>query len=140
MPVGEAVICGLHHVGIAVHNLEEAAGAYRALGLSVEKVETVESEQVRVAFIPVGDTHIELLEPTGASSPVARFLEKRGPGVHHLCFVVDDVAQAMAQARAAGLVLLDETPRVGAGGSRVCFIHPKSTGGVLLELWQDDHA
>ncbi|GBC79062.1 hypothetical protein HRbin09_00276 [bacterium HR09] len=140
MPVGEAVICGLHHVGIAVHNLEEAAGAYRALGLSVEKVETVESEQVRVAFIPVGDTHIELLEPTGASSPVARFLEKRGPGVHHLCFVVDDVAQAMAQARAAGLLLLDETPRVGAGGSRVCFIHPKSTGGVLLELWQDDHA
>lgn len=140
MPVGEAVICGLHHVGIAVHNLEEAAGAYRALGLSVEKVETVESEQVRVAFIPVGDTHIELLEPTAASSPVARFLEKRGPGVHHLCFVVDDVAQAMAQARAAGLLLLDETPRVGAGGSRVCFIHPKSTGGVLLELWQDDHA
>lgn len=140
MPVGEAVICGLHHVGIAVHNLEEAAGAYRALGLSVEKVETVESEQVRVAFIPVGGTHIELLEPTGASSPVARFLEKRGPGVHHLCFLVDDVAQAMAQARAAGLVLLDETPRVGAGGSRVCFIHPKSTGGVLLELWQDDHA
>ncbi|MFZ5805317.1 MAG: methylmalonyl-CoA epimerase [Acidobacteriota bacterium] len=138
--MGEAVICGLHHVGIAVHNLEEAAGAYRALGLSVEKVETVESEQVRVAFIPVGDTHIELLEPTGASSPVARFLEKRGPGVHHLCFVVDDVAQAMAQARAAGLLLLDETPRVGAGGSRVCFIHPKSTGGVLLELWQDDHA
>lgn len=140
MPVGEAVICGLHHVGIAVHNLEEAAGAYLALGLSVEKVETVESEQVRVAFIPVGDTHIELLEPTAASSPVARFLEKRGPGVHHLCFVVDDVAQAMAQARAAGLLLLDETPRVGAGGSRVCFIHPKSTGGVLLELWQDDHA
>jgi methylmalonyl-CoA/ethylmalonyl-CoA epimerase len=140
MPVGEAVICGLHHVGIAVHNLDEAAGAYRALGLSVEKVETVEGVQVRVAFIPVGDTHIELLEPTGASSPVARFLEKRGPGVHHLCFVVDDVAQAMAQARAAGLLLLDETPRVGAGGSRVCFIHPKSTGGVLLELWQDDHA
>ncbi|MEW5876792.1 methylmalonyl-CoA epimerase [Thermoanaerobaculum aquaticum] len=138
--MGEAVICGLHHVGIAVHNLDEAAGAYRALGLSVEKVETVEGEQVRVAFIPVGDTHIELLEPTGASSPVARFLEKRGPGVHHLCFVVDDVAQAMAQARAAGLLLLDETPRVGAGGSRVCFIHPKSTGGVLLELWQDDHA
>lgn len=140
MPIGEIVIFGLHHVGIAVANLDEAAEAYRALGLLVEKVETVESEQVRVAFIPVGDTHIELLEPTGAGSPVAKFLQKRGPGVHHLCFLVDNVQHAMAQARAAGLVLLDETPRVGAGGSRVCFIHPKSTGGVLLELWQDDHA
>lgn len=140
MPRGDAVIRGLHHVGVAVHNLEEAVRAYRALGLSVEKVETVESEQVRVAFLPVGETHIELLEPTSPTSPVARFLEKRGAGVHHLCFVVDDLAQAMAQARASGLLLLDETPRVGAGGSRVCFIHPKSVGGVLVELWQDDHA
>lgn len=140
MPLGDEVIYGLHHVGVAVHNLEEAASAYRALGLTVEKVETVESEQVRVAFLPVGETHIELLEPTSATSPVARFLEKRGSGVHHLCFLVDDVEKAMAQARASGLVLLDETPRVGAGGSRVCFIHPKSVGGVLVELWQDDHA
>lgn len=140
MPLGDAVIYGLHHVGIAVHNLEEAAEAYRALGLAVAKVETVESEKVRVAFLPVGETHIELLEPTDPSSPVARFLEKRGSGVHHLCFLVDDLGHAMEQAKASGLVLLDETPRVGAGGSRVCFIHPKSTGGVLLELWQDDHA
>lgn len=140
MPLGDTVIRGLHHVGIAVHNLEEAAKAYRALGLAVEKVETVESEEVRVAFIPLGETHLELLEPTDPSSPVARFLEKRGPGVHHLCFLVDDLMHAMAQAKASGLVLLDETPRVGAGGSRVCFIHPKSAGGVLVELWQDDHA
>lgn len=130
----------LHHVGVAVRSLEAAAKAYEALGLTVEKVETVASEQVRVAFIPVGETHIELLEPTGPASPVARFLEKRGEGVHHLCFAVDDVEKAMADARDAGLALLDETPRTGAGGSRVCFIHPKSTGGVLVELWQADDA
>lgn len=134
------MIRGLHHVGVAVRSLEEAARAYEALGLTVARVETVEGEQVRVAFIAVGETHIELLEPTGPTSPVARFLEKRGEGVHHLCFAVDDIARTMARAREAGLVLLDETPRTGAGGSRVCFIHPKSTGGVLVELWQDDHA
>ncbi len=134
------MIRGLHHVGIAVQNLEKATQAYQALGLVVEKVETVASEQVRVAFLPVGETHIELLEPTTPTSPVARFLEKRGPGVHHLCFLVDDVGEAMAAAKGSGLVLLSESPRVGAGGSRVCFIHPKSVGGVLVELWQDDHA
>lgn len=134
------MIRGLHHVGVAVRSLEEAARAYEALGLTVARVETVEGEQVRVAFIAVGETHIELLEPTGPTSPVARFLEKRGEGVHHLCFAVDDIARTMARAREAGLVLLDETPRTGAGGARVCFIHPKSTGGVLVELWQDDHA
>ncbi|MGC8916468.1 MAG: methylmalonyl-CoA epimerase [Thermoanaerobaculum sp.] len=130
----------LHHVGVAVGNLEEAAKAYQALGLSVTKVETVPSEEVRVAFIPVGETHIELLEPTSPHSPIARFLEKRGPGVHHLCLAVGDLAHLMDRARAGGLKLLDETPRVGASGSRVCFIHPKSVGGVLVELWQDDHA
>lgn len=134
------MITRLHHVGVAVRSVDEAAKAYEALGLTVEKVETVETEQVRVAFIPVGETHIELLEPTGPGSPVARFLEKRGEGVHHLCFAVDDVGQAMADARAAGLSLLDETPRTGAGGARVCFIHPRSMGGVLVELWQDRDA
>ncbi|MCS7182299.1 MAG: methylmalonyl-CoA epimerase [Thermoanaerobaculum sp.] len=130
----------VHHIGVAVSNLEEATRAYQALGLAVERVEEVPTEQVRVAFIPVGETHIELLEPTSPASPVARFLEKRGPGVHHLCFLVEDVAQALGLARDAGLSVLDEKPRMGAGGAQVCFIHPKSTGGVLVELWQGEHA
>jgi methylmalonyl-CoA/ethylmalonyl-CoA epimerase len=130
----------LHHIGVAVANLEEAIRAYRALGLAVEKVEAVPSEMVRVAFLPVGEAHLELLEPTDPASPVARFLEKRGPGLHHLCFAVQDIGKALASAQAAGLAPLDGAPRPGAGGSQVCFFHPKSTGGVLVELWQDPHA
>jgi len=130
----------LHHIGVAVANLEEAIRAYRALGLAVEKVEEVPSEMVRVAFLPVGEAHLELLEPTDPASPVARFLEKRGPGLHHLCFAVQDIGKAVAAAQAAGLAPLDAAPRPGAGGSQVCFFHPKSTGGVLVELWQDPHA
>ena len=130
----------LHHIGVAVANLEEAIRAYRALGLAVEKVEEVPSEKVRVAFLPVGEAHLELLEPTDPASPVARFLEKRGPGLHHLCFAVQDIGKALASAQAAGLAPLDPAPRPGAGGAQVCFFHPKSTGGVLVELWQDPHA
>jgi len=134
------MVSKLHHIGVAVANLEEAIRAYRALGLAVEKVEEVESEKVRVAFLPVGETHLELLEPTDPASPVARFLEKRGPGLHHLCFAVQDIHKAMASAKAAGLAPLDQAPRPGAGGAQVCFFHPKSTGGVLVELWQDRDA
>jgi methylmalonyl-CoA epimerase len=130
----------LHHVGVAVANLEEAVKAYEALGLAVEKVEVVETEGVKVAFLPVGETHLELLQPLSPQSPVARFLASRGPGLHHLCLEVEDLAHAMAQGQRAGLQLVGEAPRQGAGGAQVCFFHPRSLGGVLVELWQEDHA
>lgn len=134
------MVSKLHHVGVAVANLEEAVGRYRALGLVVERVEEVPSEGVRVAFLPVGETHLELLQPTDPNSPVARFLAKHGPGLHHLCLQVDDLAASLQRAQAAGLELVGEGPRTGASGAQVCFFHPRSTGGVLLELWQDGHA
>lgn len=134
------MVTKLHHVGVAVANLEEAVSHYQALGLKVEKVEEVPSEGVRVAFLPVGETHLELLQPTDPNSPVARFLAKHGPGLHHLCLQVDDLAASLRRAQAAGLELVGDGPRAGASGARVCFFHPRSTGGVLLELWQDGHA
>jgi methylmalonyl-CoA/ethylmalonyl-CoA epimerase len=125
----------LNHVGIAVRSLEEALAPYRdALGLQVSQIEEVVSEQVKVAFLPAGDTRIELLEPTGDASAIARFLSRRGEGVHHLCFEVDDIEAALARLRAAGVQLIDETPRPGAGGCRVAFVHPRGMAGVLVEL------
>lgn len=130
----------VHHIGVAVANLEQAIEGYKALGLRVEKVEKVASEGVRVAFLPVGETFIELLEPLDPESPVARFVAKRGPGLHHICLEVADLEAAMAQARQGGLHLVGEAPRRGAQGSKVCFVHPGSLSGVLVELWQDNHA
>ncbi|MGQ9496109.1 MAG: methylmalonyl-CoA epimerase [Thermoanaerobaculaceae bacterium] len=130
----------VHHIGVAVANLAQAVEGYKALGLKVEKVEEVVSEGVRVAFLPVGETMIELLEPLDPGSPVARFLAKRGPGLHHICFEVADLEAAIAQARQGGLNFVGEAPRRGAQDSKVCFIHPQSLFGVLVELWQDNHA
>lgn len=110
---------------------------YEALGLELSGEETVAEQKVRVAFLPVEGSRIELLEPTAPDSPIAGFLEKRGEGLHHLCFRVDDIVAAMARLRAQGLALLSAEPQTGAHGARVCFIHPKSTGGVLIELWED---
>lgn len=125
----------LDHLGVAVRSLEPALGLYRdCLGLTVGGIEEVPQEKVRVAFVPVGDTRIELLEPTGPDSPVARFLDKRGEGLHHLCFEVDSLEVALDPARVGGLELLPGYPRAGAGGERVAFFHPRSTGGVLIEL------
>jgi methylmalonyl-CoA/ethylmalonyl-CoA epimerase len=126
----------LDHVGIAVTSLEEGAAFYRALGLEVTGTEEVPEQGVRVAFLPLGETRLELLEPTGPSSPIARHLQKRGPGLHHLCVRVDDIRAAMRSLSEAGYTLLSEEPQEGAHGCLVCFVHPRSAGGVLLELSQ----
>lgn len=123
------------HIGIAVKNLDDGIRAYHnGLGLSLHGRETVAGDRVRVAFLPVGDTEVELLEPTDTDSPIARFIEKRGEGIHHIAFEVDDIEQALASLAENGFRLIDEKPRTGAGGTRVAFIHPKSVHGVLIEL------
>ncbi len=128
----------LDHVGIAVAGLEQALAFYRdALGLEVSTPHDVPSEAVRAVFVPVGQTSLELLEATSPDSPIGRFLERRGPGLHHITLRVDDLDAALAQLRTRGVRVLDETPRPGAHGSRVAFIHPSSAGGVLVELKQD---
>jgi methylmalonyl-CoA/ethylmalonyl-CoA epimerase len=123
----------IDHLGIAVPALDEAIATYEALGFRVEKTHDVPTEKVRAAFLPVGESHLELLEPTDPSSAIARFLEKRS-GLHHVCVLVDDLDAALAGMEARGVPLLDDKPRVGAGGCRVAFVHPKGAGGVLLEL------
>ncbi len=123
----------IDHLGIAVPSLAEAVKAYEALGFTVQSTEEVPTEKVRVAFLPVGESRLELLEPTDTGSVIARFLEKRS-GLHHVCVLVEDIDAALAELRARGVALVDETPRPGAGGSRVAFVHPRAAGGVLLEL------
>jgi methylmalonyl-CoA epimerase len=125
----------IEHIGIATRALDDALGFWRdALGLQVTQTEIVEEQGVRVAMLPVGEPRIELLEPTSADSPVAKFLEKRGAGIHHIAVRVDDIRAALDQLKEKGARLIDETPRVGAGGCLVAFVHPSSAGGVLLEL------
>jgi len=126
----------IDHLGIAVPSLEEAVAAYRRLGFELEATHEVPTERVKTAFLPVGETHLELLEPTDATSPIARFLQKRS-GLHHVCLLVDDIEAALGELKARGVEVLDEAPRVGAGGCRVAFIHPRSAGGVLLELKEE---
>ena len=126
----------IDHLGIAVPSLDAAVAAYEARGFRVEARHEVPSEKVRTAFLPVGESHLELLEPTDATSVIARFLEKRS-GLHHVCVLVDDLDAALAEMRSRGVPLLDETPRVGAGGCRVAFVHPKGAAGVLLELKEE---
>src|SRR5204862_7225056 len=127
----------LDHVGIAVANLSDALAFYRdALGLEVEAPEEVASQRVRAHFIPVGESAIELLEATAEDSPIAKYVAKRGPGLHHITLRVDDIRAALTQLKAKGVRLIDETPREGAHGSLVAFIHPSSAHGVLVELTQ----
>lgn len=127
----------IHHIAIAVNDLEAALTFYRdALGLEVSERREVPEEGVEIAFLPAGEGEIELLRPLGPDSGVARFLEKRGEGLHHICLRVDDIHAAMERLRAAGATLLSEEPRVGADGTRYVFIHPKSARGVLLELYE----
>ena len=126
----------LDHIGIAVASLEGALGVYRSLGLEMACVEEVPGQKVRVAFLPLGETRLELLEPTADDSPIARHLERRGPGLHHLCVEVADIRAAMARLAADGYALLSPEPQSGAHGYLVCFVHPKSAGGVLIELAQ----
>jgi methylmalonyl-CoA/ethylmalonyl-CoA epimerase len=129
------VFLKIDHLGIAVADLAAAVKTYEALGLKVEATHEVPTEKVRTAFLPVGESHLELLEPTDATSVIARFLEKRS-GLHHVCVLVDDIEASLAELKARGVPLIDETPRVGAGGCRVAFVHPKGAQGVLLELKQ----
>lgn len=126
----------LDHIGIAVETLAEGRRFYEALGLRVEGEEEVPEQGVRVAFLPAGDSRLELLEPTSPGSPIARHLEKRGPGLHHICLRVEDIRRAMEDLRAEGFQLLSEEPQAGAHGCLVAFVHPRSAGGVLLELSQ----
>ena len=125
----------LNHVAIAVKDLASATALYRdTLGAKVSDPLPQPDHGVTVVFIELPNTKIELLEPLGESSPIAKFLEKRGPGIHHVCYRVPDLDAALAACRAAGYRLVDETPRQGAHGKRIAFLHPKSTGGVLIEL------
>lgn len=126
----------IDHIGIAVPSLEEGLGFYEALGLVCSGRETVASQQVEVAFIDVGQSRIELLQPTGPQSPIARFLQKRGQGIHHVCLQVDDLEGRLAELKLAGIRLINSEPVAGAGGCRVAFVHPASASGVLVELSQ----
>src|ERR1044072_4758132 len=123
----------LDHIGIAVRSLD-AAKIYEALGLSVQHTEVVEQQKVRTAFQSVGDSNLELLEPTGPDSTVAKFIEKRGEGIHHICFRVDDIEAHLARLKSQGFRLINETPVPGAHGCRVAFLHPAAGNGVLIEL------
>ena len=125
------------HIGIAINGLDEALAVWRdALGLDVEHTEEVAEQGVRVTMLPIGESHIELLEPLTENSPVGKFLEKRGPGIHHIAVRVPDINAALAQLKEKGSRLIDEAPRVGARGCLVAFVHPSSANGVLLELVQ----
>lgn len=127
----------IDHIGIAVHRIVDALPFYtRQLGLFVAHEEVIADQKVKTAFLPLGDTDIELLEPTDTTSPIAQFLERRGPGLHHVAFLVRDIEESLAQAKRAGYRLIDETPRPGGQGKQIGFLHPKDTGGVLTELCQ----
>lgn len=128
----------IDHLGIAVKSLAQARKFYEQLGLSVANEEVVAHEKVKVAMIPIGESRIELLEPTGAESTVAKFLEKRGEGLHHVAIHVPDLAQAVATLKASGTRFVNEEIKAGAGGHLYVFIHPSSAGGVLVELVQED--
>jgi methylmalonyl-CoA/ethylmalonyl-CoA epimerase len=127
----------IDHIGVAVQDLEEAVALYsERLGMPVQHRETVEQQGVEAVLLGVGESHVELLRPLAPDTAVGRFLERSGPGMHHVAYGTDDIESALERARAAGLALIDEQPRTGIRGSRVAFVHPKSTGGVLTEIVQ----
>jgi methylmalonyl-CoA/ethylmalonyl-CoA epimerase len=127
----------INHLGIAVENIEQTAQIYQALGLHVDKVIDVPEQKVRVALIPVGECTIELVQPTSEDSAVAAYLEKRGPGLHHLALQVDDITAALSELESQDVRLIDRVPRRGAEG-KIAFLHPKSTGRVLIELVEEE--
>ncbi len=125
----------INHLGIAVEDLEKAIKFWEgALGLKAGKTEDIPAMSLRVVKLSLGEADIELLESTNSKSAIGRFIASRGPGIHHLCLEVDDIEKALEELKGAGFRLLDEKPRIGAGGVRIAFVHPKSCGGVLLEL------
>jgi methylmalonyl-CoA epimerase len=126
----------IDHLGIAVKSLAEAKSIYEKLGLSVSAEETVEQERVRLVMVPVGESRLELLEPTSENSTIAKFIAKRGEGLHHVCLKVPDLVAAVARLKNDGVRLVSEEIKIGAGGHQYVFVHPASAGGVLLELVQ----
>ncbi len=131
----------IDHIGIAVESIEKWIGFYRdVLGLDYSGTEEVPEQKVRVAFLTIGDSKIELLEPTSQDSPIAKFLEKRGGGIHHIALHVDDIDAAIARHLEAGAKLIDSEPRIGAHNMKIAFIHPKASGGVLIELCEPFHS
>ncbi len=126
----------INHIGIAVKDLDQAIEFYEKIGLKVEGTEVVESQKVKVAFIPVGDTRIELLAATSEDSPIAKFIEKKGEGIQHLAFDVDNLEKELAKAQENDIRLIDKEPRLGAHNMQIAFLHPKSTNGVLVEYCQ----
>ncbi|UCG19801.1 MAG: methylmalonyl-CoA epimerase [Deltaproteobacteria bacterium] len=125
----------IDHLGIAVNSIEEAKKLFHhILGLEFEGTETVQEQKVTTAFFPVGDSEVELLESTAPDGPIARYLEKRGEGIQHIAFRVENLEEALAELKEKGIRLIDEKPRKGAGGAKIAFLHPKSTHGVLIEL------
>jgi len=127
----------IDHLGIAVKSLADAKKFYETLGLEIMPEETVEGEKVRVAMVPIGESRIELLEPTSPDSTIAKFLEKRGPGLHHVALQVTNLVERVEELKAAGARLINEEVKIGAGGHMYVFVHPSSTGGVLLELVEE---
>ena len=128
-------ILKIDHLGIAVNSIEEGKNFWNVmLGLDFEGTETVEEQKVTTAFFPVGESEVELLESTAPDGPVAKYIEKRGQGIQHVAFRVENIEQALEELRAKGVKLIDEKPRRGAGGAKIAFLHPKSTSGVLVEL------
>ncbi|UCC63247.1 MAG: methylmalonyl-CoA epimerase [Anaerolineae bacterium] len=127
----------IDHIGIVVQDIEAALKVYRdALGLELAKVESVPEQAVRIVCLPAGESEIELVQPTTDDSGIARYLARRGEGVHHICLEVDDIEASLAHMAAQGIELIDETPRIGSAGQRYAFVHPKSTQGVLIELYE----
>ncbi len=131
------MITRIDHIGIAIQNINDTLAFFRdALGMKLERVDSEEGGGTRVAFLPVGTSDVELVEPQDTDSGLAKFLAKRGEGVHHICFEVDDIDAALARLKEHGAQLIDETPRTNAKGWRYAFIHPKSAHGVLIELYE----
>ena len=128
----------ISHIGIAVRDVEQAACIYGVLGVCISRVETLEEQGVKVAFLCLDETEIELLQPVTDDGPVAKFIAKRGEGIHHICIQVEDVATSMNELKEQGAQLLNDMPVKGASGTLVAFVHPKSASGVLLELSQPD--
>lgn len=128
-------ILKIDHLGIAVSSIDAKKNFWTdVLGLSFEGTETVEEQKVTTAFLPVGESEVELLESTSEDGPIAKYLEKRGEGIQHVAFRVENIDQALEELKEKGIALIDKTPRIGAGGARIAFLHPKATSGVLVEL------
>lgn len=133
------MVMKVDHIGIAVKNLEESLKFYQdVMGLDLAGTEVVEEQKVKVAFLPIGDTEVELLESTDADGPIAKYIDKKGEGIQHIAYKVENIEVAIEEMKAKGVRMIDEKPRYGAGGAKIAFCHPKSTNGVLIELCQRD--